>query len=416
MASNFLSSRAALALIPVALTLFYGQVLQRPLAVLGVFRTPVPTVQANADDFIFIDDTVHCEDVHYYEPTNVLFAACEDSPENRFLWFPPLGMFQAPEIAVKTQGSIHVIDVATKKSTRLGFENFKGPLVTHGIDVIADSKAVDPSVYIFAVNHVPDASYLKSFKADTAIKSASRVEIFHHVLGSLSARHIRTVQHPLITTPNDIIARSPSDFFVTNDHLYRDGSSRLLEDLYWGATWSDTIHVRIEDEGINATVATTGLHNNNGLGRGRTEDEVLVGSAFSGTLHLGKYEGDKIAIKETIKMDSAIDNPSFFRDPFADDKLDASGYVLAGLANAFQLAKTAHDPTAIDGVLLWLVKPSEKGWEKKLLFQDDGKRLRTASAAVLVGIDPAEEGGRRRAWAFVTGFMSKSMIAVKVDL
>ena len=38
------------------------------------------------------------------------------------------------------------------------------------------------------------------------------------------------------------------------------------------------------------------------------------------------------------------------------------------------------------------------------------------SAAVLVAIDPKLEGGKKKAWLFVTGFLSTNAIAVKVDL
>jgi hypothetical protein len=65
---------------------------------------------------------------------------------------------------------------------------------------------------------------------------------------------------------------------------------------------------------------------------------------------------------------------------------------------------------------------SSKRWEKRLLFAGDGSRIRSASAAVLVAIDPKSDivsdsvGSTRKAWLFVTGFLSSNIIAVKVDL
>jgi hypothetical protein len=75
--------------------------------VLGILRRPAPLNTLQKGDLIKIDDTVHCEDAHYYEPANVLFTACEDSAAGRFVWFPPLATFDTPQF---TQGSIHVID------------------------------------------------------------------------------------------------------------------------------------------------------------------------------------------------------------------------------------------------------------------------------------------------------------------
>ena len=68
------------------------------------------------------------------------------------------------------------------------------------------------------------------------------------------------------------------------------------------------------------------------------------------------------------------------------------------------------------------LKPTPSGWEKRILFEDDGTRLRTASAAVLVAVDPVDElnkgdvPGARKAWLFATGFLAKSVIALKVEL
>ncbi len=91
--------------------------------------------------------------------------------------------------------------------------------------------------------------------------------------------------------------------------------------------------------GIDARVALSGLHNSNGLGRGPQPADIAITSAAGGLLHLaevsadaGKGEGEvAISVKETLKLDSTIDNPSYFSDPYANATFDASGYILAGL-------------------------------------------------------------------------------------
>lgn len=75
--------------------------------VLGVLRTPSSTPIA-PENYVAISDTTHCEDIHYYSPANVLFTACEDNNSTRYEWFPPLVIFDRPEVI--GQGSIHVID------------------------------------------------------------------------------------------------------------------------------------------------------------------------------------------------------------------------------------------------------------------------------------------------------------------
>lgn len=77
------------------------------LTVLGVFRNPTVLTTLQEGDLVKIEDTVQCEDLHYYEPAKLLFTACQDSPAGRFMWFPPLATFDTP---LFTQGSIHVVD------------------------------------------------------------------------------------------------------------------------------------------------------------------------------------------------------------------------------------------------------------------------------------------------------------------
>lgn len=261
------------------------------------------------------------------------------------------------------------------------------------------------------MNHLPNPDYVAyklsnvegKFEAD---KARSQIEVFHHVLGSSTARHVRTIRHPLIRTPNDVLARTPTSIYVTNDHYYREGHMRTVEDVYSGARWSDTVHVSIDDlskaeptSGIEVDVVVTGLHNNNGLGQ--AEDGFAIGSAASGGLHLVQWNG---TVTESIALDSAVDNPSYFRGS------DVSGHVLAGLSRASQMAKDVQDPNGRLPVMVWFVyRKQGAGWVKRLIFEDDGSRISSASAAVLIG-DSA-----RDALLLVTGFLSDSVLAVKVD-
>ncbi|KAJ9204926.1 hypothetical protein DTO166G4_7678 [Paecilomyces variotii] len=430
-----------LALLTVLLAVTYGPV-SHYLTVIGAWRHPSRRVLATDSDLVKIEDTIICEDLHLYHPTNTLFSACEDDFHRRFGWFPPLGNFENPPQSTEGGGSIHIIDPETKVSARLEFENFSGPLVTHGIDVVAaDPSRPDHSVYIFAVNHLPNPDLFRSRQDTTTPKARSQIELFYHVLGSKSVRHVRSIWHPLIRTPNDIYAENATSFYVTNDHFYRDGLLRHIEDVLPLARWSTAIHVQIEHETVSAQscdqapdvkagIALTDIFNNNGLGHGQTHDECLVTSAAGGLLYLGQALNGQITIREVIPLDSVVDNPSYFSDPFvslSDGSSDASGYIVPGLPRAVDLPLHKRDPSAQDGALVWHVKPSSgaltnasissgTGWEARILFEDDGSIIRTASAAVLVPIDPKREGGRKRGWLFVTGFLSENIIAVKVDL
>ncbi|KAG9572252.1 calcium-dependent phosphotriesterase, partial [Aureobasidium melanogenum] len=310
---------------------------------------------------------------------------------------------------------------------------FDKTFVSHGIDVIADPQAKD-AVYIFAVNHFPNPEFVSS-RREHIIKSNSRIELFRHVIGSSTAKHIRTISHKLIETPNDIYAVSPTEFYVTNDHRHREGLMRELETLAPFA-WSTTVHVSITDpsatsdtEGLEVKTALTGIKNNNGLGHVHDFNEVTVVSAERGILYrcVPDPQTKTLTIEETIRMDSNLDNPSWYHDHWASADDDKSGYVLAGLARGIDLAGNTRNPSAKDPTYVWLVQrqqssttdqdaQAEGAWQKRLIFADDGAKLRTASAAVIVGIDPKKEGGRKKGWLFATGFMSANVVATKIDL
>ncbi|KAJ5116459.1 hypothetical protein N7456_000807 [Penicillium angulare] len=418
---GFLRSSFGLGLI-VGLVAFWVPTLLHQSRIGGVFLTPKQTVLGEGRGPIRIEDTIHCEDVHHYRPANLLFTACEDTIDTRFKWFPGLGHLTPHPPA---RGSFHVIDPKTFKSIRLAFENFKGSFVTHGIDVIEDPSQED-AVYIFAVNHLPNPEYFEVTEpAKNTLKGRSQIEIFHHVLESETVQHVRSIRHPIIKTPNDIVATTPTSFFVTNDHLHPSGWLRFLEDLWPRAKWSSIIHVKVTDlkssdatRGFDASVAHQGLWNNNGLGHARTDTEVVISSAQGGELYLAERHvgNNTLSVHTTIPFDTVTDNPSYYLDPYRTESDDASGFVVAGISQHVKLLWTGSDPKGIDPVQVWYTRPSAGSdeWEKKLLFEDDGTLIRTGSAAVLIPVEPVN--GKKLAWLFVTGFLSEAMVAVQVEL
>jgi hypothetical protein len=209
---------------------------------------------------------------------------------------------------------------------------------------------------------------------------------------------------------------------------------KLVEDIAYGklAPWTDLVHVEItnlraknETADINVTVAIKGLHNNNGLGHGRNENEILIARASAGVLVLAAPNPHPyLKVVESIQLPCTIDNPSYFSDPYSETTgRDASGYVLAGLARAAAFP----DPQGLDPVMVWFVQPNNgynadivgstrQKWNKRLIFQDDGKTIRSTATAVLVAIDPVENGGVKQAWLFVAGPVASAIVASRIDL
>ena len=345
------------------------------------------------------------------------------------------------------------------KSTRLSFENFSGPFVTHGIDVLPDPS--DPeSVYIAAINHVLNPESLSSTTPSSQSQSPPlsrpQIELFHHTLSTTTVRHVRSMLHPLITTPNDIIALSPTSFYITNDHYYREGIGRTIEEIMPViAKWTNVVHFAISStdpppssdpsSDVTATVALTRIHNANGLAHGPDPASVLLTSAGSGVLYflrtaLPSGSSDPtLTLEEEVPLDSTLDNPSTFTT--ADGQ---AAYVVPGLGQAYAHEQACGDPEAVEPVVVWLVRPArsdnttlspsseglgKRKWERKLLFEDDGRRVRSASGAVFIPdgstettkedevkeVKEVKEEGEK-GWLFVTGYNTVSIVAVKLGI
>nr|POE72908.1 serum paraoxonase/arylesterase 1 [Quercus suber] len=414
----------------------YAPVRQRYIT-LGVGRPAHKIVNIHGVEGLkVIPNTIQCEDLHHEKTTNMLFAACQATRDERHKWFPPLGVFTDPKAV--GEGQIVRVDPETFQETVLKFNGSPGPMATHGIDILNDPE--DPQIlWIYIVNHLPDPERWFANPPTSKIPERAHIEIFKHTLGSDEADFVRSVRHHQITMPNDIVATTPSSFYVSNDHIYHEGIIRSWEDAgSQGIAPSTTVvFVNVTDlntkepsSEVSVTVALDKVHNSNGLGRGSPHhpEEICVIDASGGVLNrvkrnLGPGQSSELSIMERIQIDTSLDNPSYYEDPYATAANNASGYILPGLLNAANLMNDfPHFDRAIPSSVYHIRSngpvhtAGKNNWEKRLIFQDNGKALRSASGAVMVPIDPAQTGGKKQAWLFVTGFGSEAMVAAKIDL
>ncbi|KAK5626999.1 hypothetical protein RRF57_002714 [Xylaria bambusicola] len=312
----------------------------------------------------------------------------------------------------------------TLKSQKLTLENFKGPFSTHGISLYTPPSNADV-IYIYAINHLPNPRWTLSSKTEE--KVASQIELFMHTIGSKTARHLRSIVHPLIRTPNDLLAISEKEFLATNDHYYREGWMRTVEELVRYMSWTDLIHVRFDDQSVDAAVALDIIPTNNGLGWG-PDRQVVIGDAAGGNVYfasLPSAENRTMTVSHHIPIDCVVDNANYFADPYAGvDGKDYSGYLMPGLADGTQFVRNYGDPefkAPISGHVWYL--PAIAGKNKdvdgkklsKLIFKDNGYTIRSVTTAILVAIDPAKNGGKREGWLFVTSVIGAQMLATRID-
>jgi hypothetical protein len=113
----------------VALAIYAYQPTKQRLVTLGLTRgSVIENVHGLSGELRVIENTRHCEDLHYWETRNgkpVLFTACEGKGSRRFKWFPPMTFFDGPEElgSGDMTGSIHVLDPEVSLSSFVSFSS-----------------------------------------------------------------------------------------------------------------------------------------------------------------------------------------------------------------------------------------------------------------------------------------------------
>lgn len=89
-----------------------------------------------------------------------------------------------------------------------------------------DSKCLNPhglshwqnprtgEVLLFVINHCPDGE---------------SIDVFEWIPNEYSLKHTASIQHPLISSPNDLLAVGPNSFYYTNDHYFNYRGFKSLE-------------------------------------------------------------------------------------------------------------------------------------------------------------------------------------------
>jgi sugar lactone lactonase YvrE len=194
---------------------------------------------------------------------------------------------------------------------------------------VVPSASNPEELYVYAINHRKPVQ-----GPGKEVGANSVVEIFKTKLGRNTLTHVRTVEDPVIDTPNDIVG-SPDgkSFYFTNDHGAKVGHGRWLEFIGSARASIGYCHV---DNGCEISVA--GMLGNNGIARS-PNGTIYVGSAKIGGISTFEEQSDhSLVLTDVIPTDRLLDNLS----------VDEDGALwAAGIPSALLFLSAFNDPAKV---------------------------------------------------------------------
>jgi beta-glucosidase len=220
----------------------------------------------------------------------------------------------------------------------------------HGISLFIDA---DGRTLLFAVNHRAEGPF---------------VEIFE-VAGD-ALLHRESISHPLMFSPNDVLAVGPRSFYVTNDHGSRTPRGQMLENYLF----LDKAFVLYFD-GRGMTIAAKGIGYANGIAMSPDGATVYVAGSSDRSIRVFKRDAATGGLTRSfrIKIGSAPDNI----------ELDASGSLwIAAHPKMLKFVKHAADPAVPSpSQVLRIAARGPKESTVEEVYLDDGREISGSSVA-----------------------------------
>ncbi|MCU0844493.1 MAG: SMP-30/gluconolactonase/LRE family protein [Spirochaetes bacterium] len=236
--------------------------------------------------------------------------------------------------------------------------DFKGAFTPHGIHLY---RAPDGTKLLFVVNMGMDSHFFES-------TGSSTVEIFAYRDGRLY--HRETVAGPELSSPNDILAVGPRQFYVSIDHGATSVIGKKLEN-YLQLPISYILYY----DGKGFKKAAGGIAYANGIAISPDGATLYVGATVGRKVHVyarNARTGELIE-KDAVSLGTGVDNLD----------VDADGSIWAG-CHAKLLSFVAHskDAAALSPSEVVRIRPLEEGgYDVTRVYLNGGGELSGSSAA-----------------------------------
>ena len=184
-------------------------------------------------------------------------------------------------------GDLYLIDLKNMESKPILLtQNFDKPFAPHGISIYTK----DSITTIAAVNHTINGEYIELFKL-------TKSKLTHH----------KTLHNDLIISPNDIVLLDEETFYFTNDHIYKNGFMRFIEE-FLGLPFSNVIFY----DGKKFKEAAKGISYANGINFEKNKNLIFVASPRKFKIKVYEKQPDNsLTFIEDIYCGSGVDNIEF---------------------------------------------------------------------------------------------------------
>jgi arylesterase / paraoxonase len=232
----------------------------------------------------------------------------------------------------------------------------------------------------------------------------STVEIFHFDSSNAKLTWQRTIAHPLIPNANAIRPISSTQFYVTNDHRFRQSASKALHMMETFTQFSSTYTTFVDFSGptISAqkVVSLEGMTN----GIASTPDLSQIFIAESGRGAFGIYNRNPttntLTFSRYVRINGHPDNLHFVSVGYRDANDWGQSFVVVGVhPNIFLLRRAVAGGVAPSWIVtagkgenvpaeervgeLHRTKKYGEDWDVRTLVQDGGEWFSGATGAVV---------------------------------
>ena len=251
------------------------------------------------------------------------------------------------------KGGLYLIDLTTNDFTPIPLTTaFKQPFAPHGISFFKK----DSSYQVMAVNHTPKGHFIEVFE-----------------LNGKRLDHIKTLKHPSMVQPNDIVLVGENKFYFTNDHKYTTGFGKYFEE-YSGAALSNVVYF----DGNSYSEVAKGIAYANGINYDRKRQLLYVASPRRFQIKVYKIEPNRsLTYIESIPCGTGVDNI----------ELDQGGNLWVGAhPNLLRFSAYAKGAKKTAPSEIIKIKYRNKGdYSVEKIYVEDGQKMSGSTVAAPFG-------------------------------